>query len=46
MDETNNLKEAISYYCKILSLPLIKDIFIKEAKKCCKKQNKLSTVFV
>ncbi|AEE14455.1 IstB domain protein ATP-binding protein [Thermodesulfobium narugense DSM 14796] len=36
MQKTNNLTEAITYYCKILSLPLIKDIFIKEAEDAAK----------
>jgi len=32
----NNLQEAVEYYCKILSLPLIKDIFIKESEEAAK----------
>ena len=36
MVRTNNLKEAIEYYCKLLSLPLIKDIYIKEAEEAAK----------
>lgn len=36
MQIDNNLTEAINYYCKLLSLPLIKDIFIKEAEEAAK----------
>ncbi len=36
MKMESNLKEAIEYYCKILSLPLIKDIYIKESQEAAK----------
>lgn len=36
MVKEDNLKEAIEYYCKLLSLPLIKDIYFKEAEEAAK----------
>lgn len=36
MKAENNLKEAIEYYCKILYLPLIKEIFIQESEEAAK----------
>ena len=34
--QENNLKQAIEYYCKLLSLPLIKEIYLKEAEEAAK----------
>jgi len=36
MKTENNLREAIEYYCKLLSLPLIKEIYLKEAEEAAK----------
>jgi len=36
MKRGENLKEAIEYYCKLLSLPLIKEIYMKEAEEAAK----------
>jgi DNA replication protein DnaC len=36
MNRSENLREAIEYYCKLLSLPLIKDIYIKEAEEAAR----------
>jgi DNA replication protein DnaC len=36
IERGDNLREAIEYYCKVLSLPLIKEIYLNEAEDAAK----------